>query len=187
VSIKAEIPGSLAIRWKTFSLDQQKSKKGPDFMMWAHPDYPSQGIPALVAAKAAKNQGEPAFMRYHLAAFEARHEKGNDIADREVLRAIATTARLDLVEFEQDMANDKTWQAVGEDHTESKSEYGVFGVPTMAFGKGQAVFVKLSAIPESKEERISLFELIFNMGVKRPYLHELKRAEETGDIGIQLK
>ncbi len=156
-------------------------------MMWAHPDYPSQGIPALVAAKAAKNQGEPAFMRYHLAAFDARHEEGKDIADREVLRELAKTARLDLVEFEQDMANDETWQAVGEDHTESKREYGVFGVPTLAFGKGQAVFAKLSAIPESKKERISLFELIFNMGVKRPYLWELKRTEETGGIGIQLK
>ena len=88
--------------------------------MWAHPEYPSQGIPALVAAKAAKNQGEPAFMRYHLAAFDARHEEGKDISDREILRDIAKTTGLDLVEFEQDMESDKTWQAVGEDHTESK-------------------------------------------------------------------
>jgi len=155
--------------------------------MWAHPDYPSQGIPALVAAKAAKNQGKPAFMRYHLAAFDARHEEGKDIADRDVLIDIAKTAKLDLVEFEHDMASDKTWQAVGEDHTESESKYGIFGVPTLVFGKGQAVFAKLGPIPESKEERISLFELIFNMGVKKPYLRELKRTEETGGIGIQLK
>ena len=155
--------------------------------MWEHPDHPSQGIPALVAAKAAKNQGESSFLRYHLAAFEARHEEGKDIADREVLIDIAKTAKLDLTKFEQDIASDKTWQAVGEDHTESKIKHGVFGVPTLAFGKGQAVFTKLGSIPESKEERISLFELIFNMGVKRPCLLELKRTEETGGSGIQLK
>ena len=60
--------------WNTFSLDQQNSEKGPDFMMWEHPDYPSQGVRALVAAKAAKNQGELLFLRFHLATFKARHD-----------------------------------------------------------------------------------------------------------------
>ena len=174
-SIKTEVADGLSIQWKTFSLDQQNSEKGPDFMMWEHPDYSSRSIPALVAAKAAENQGEPLFLRFHLATFEARHDQGKDIADRKVLRDIAKYAGLDPVRFEQDMAREETWRAVGEDHIESKREYGVFGVPTLVFGQRQAVFVKLESIPESKEERISLFELIYGMGVRRPYLLELKR------------
>ncbi len=174
-SIKTEVADGLSIQWKTFSLDQQNSEKGPDFMMWEHPDYSSRGIPALVAAKAAENQGEPLFLRFHLATFEARHDEGKDIADRKVLREIAKYAGLDPVRFEQDIAREEAWHAVGEDHMESKRKYGVFGVPTLVFGQEQVVFVKLGPIPESKEERISLFELIYGMGVKRPYLLELKR------------
>jgi len=174
-SIKTEVAEDFSIQWKTFSLDQQNSEKGPDFMMWEHPEYPSRGVPALVAAKAAKNQGEPLFLGFHLATFEAIHDEGKDIADGKVLRDIAKYAGLDLVRFEQDMAREETWQAVGEDHIESKTKYDVFGVPTLVFGQGQAVFVKLGPIPESKEERISLFELIYAMGAKRPYLLELKR------------
>ena len=174
-SIKTEVADGLSIQWKTFSLDQQNSEKGPDFMMWEHPDYSSRGIPALVAAKAAENQGEPLFLRFHLATFEARHDEGKDIADRKVLRGIVECAGLDPVRFEQDIAREETWHAVGEDHMESKRKYGVFGVPTLVFGQEQVVFVKLGPIPESKEERISLFELIYGMGVKRPYLLELNR------------
>ncbi len=174
-SIKTEVADGLSIQWKTFSLDQQNSEKGPDFMMWEHPDYSSRGIPALVAAKAAENQGEPLFLRFHLATFEARHHEGKDIADRKVLIGIVEYAGLDPVRFEQDIAREETWHAVGEDHMESKRKYGVFGVPTLVFGQEQVVFVKLGPIPESKEERISLFELIYGMGVKRPYLLELKR------------
>ena len=173
--IKSEVAEGLSIQWKAFSLDQQNSEESPDFMMWEHRDYPSRGVPALVAAKAAKNQGEPLFLGFHLATFEARHDEGKDIADRKVLRDIAKYAGLDPVRFEQDMAREETWQAVGEDHMESKRKCGVFGVPTLVFGQGQAVFVKLDSIPESKEERVSLFELIYGMGAKRPYLLELKR------------
>ena len=174
-SIKKEVAEDLSIQWKTFSLDQQNSEKGPDFMMWEHPEYPSRSVPALVAAKAAKNQGGPSFLRFHLATFAARHDDGKDIADRKVLRDIAKYAGLDLVRFEQDMAREETWQAVGEDHIESKKKYHVFGVPTLVFGQGQAVFVKLGSIPESRQERTSLFELIYGMGAKRPYILELKR------------
>jgi predicted DsbA family dithiol-disulfide isomerase len=174
-SIKTEFDGGLSIQWKTFSLDQQNSEESPDFMMWEHPDHPTQGVPALVAAKAAENQGDASFLRFHLAAFQARHDEGEDIADRGVLSNIAKEAHLDSVQFERDMDKRETWQAMGEDHLESKRKYEVFGVPTLVFGQGQAVFVKLESIPESREERISLFELISDMAEKKPYLRELKR------------
>jgi len=174
-SIKTEFDGGLSIQWKPFSLDQQNSEEGPDFMMWEHPDHTTQGVPALVAAQAAKNQGDASFLRFQLAAFKARHDEQKDIADRSVLSNIAREARLDSVQFERDMDKRETWQAMGEDHLESKRKYEVFGVPTLVFGQGQAVFVKLEAIPDSKEERISLFELISEMAEKKPYLRELKR------------
>jgi len=163
------------VQWKAFSLDQQNSAEGPDFLYWEHPTYPSRGIPALVAAKAAKNQGETLFLKFHRAAFELRHDQGEDIADREVLREIAEYAGLDLARFEEDMAKKEIWQAVGEDHIESQRKYRIFGVPSLVFENGQAIFVKLEALPKTKEEKISLFKLISGIGAERPYLLELKR------------
>jgi len=178
-SIKTEVDGGLSIQWKTFSLEQQNSQEGADFRIWEQQDYPSRGVPALVASKAALNQGDSSFLKFHLATFEAMHDEGEDIADGKVLMDIAKNAGLDLGQFDQDMNRDETWQAVGKDHTESKRKYNVFGVPTLIFGQGQAVYVKLKSIPESREERNSLFQLIYDMGAERPYLLELKRPDPS--------
>ncbi len=174
-SIRAAVKEGLSIHWKTFSLDQQNSTEAPDFKMWEHRDYPSRGVPALAAAKAAKNQGEELFLRFHLATYKAKHDRNRDIADRKVLRDIAKDAGLDVARFEKDMEKKKTWRAVGKDHMESRKKYEVFGVPTLVFNDRNPVFVKLKSLPKSQEARISLFEFIEDMGAKRPYLLELKR------------
>ena len=114
-------------------------------------------------------------MKFHIAAYQARHDDQKDIADRKVLNDLAKTADLDLNQFKKDLDKDATWQAVGKDHKESKDKYDIFGVPTLVFGPGKAVFVKLQYIPESKEERISLFNLVRDMGAQMPHLLELKR------------
>lgn len=176
-NIRTEVDGGLTIQWKTFSLEQQNNQEGADFRIWEQQDYPSRGVLALVASKAALNHGDSSFLKFHMATFEALHDEGEDIGNEKVLRDIAKNAGLDLEQFDQDMKRDETWQAVGEDHTESKRKYNVFGVPTFIFGPGQAVYVKLESIPESREERDSLFQLIHDMGAERPYLLELKRPD----------
>ena len=177
-SIKTEVDGGLTIKWKTFSLEQQNNRKGANFRIWEQQDYPSRGVLALVASKAALNQGDSSFLKFHTATFEALHDEGEDIGDRKVLRDIAKNIGLDLGQFDQDMKIEETWQAVGEDHTESKTKYNVFGVPTLVFGQGQVVYARLKSIPESNEERVSLFDMIYHMGIERPYLLELKRPDE---------
>jgi predicted DsbA family dithiol-disulfide isomerase len=174
-SIKSEAAGGLEIEWKTFSLEQQNSSQPPEFKFWEHPELPNRGVSALVAAKAAKNQGEDAFLRFHMAAFNARHDQGKDIADQEVLQEIGQTAKLDMARFKQDYAGAETWEAVGNDHQESQDKYEMFGVPTLVFDSDEAVFVKLASLPDSMEERLSLFDLVSGMGAEKPYLLELKR------------
>ena len=98
-----------------------------------------------------------------------------DISDMSLLKEVARDVGLDLARFENEITQEKTWQAVGKDHTESREKYGVFGVPTLVFGEGKPVFVKLQSIPESQKERLALFELVYRMGAKMPYLLELKR------------
>lgn len=175
-SIKNTVEGGrLAIRWKTFSLEQINSTEDPDFRIWENPKYPSKGVLALVASKAAKNQGDEPFLKFHRATFETMHDKTMDISDMSLLKEVARDVGLDLARFENEITQEKTWQAVGKDHTESREKYGVFGVPTLVFGEGKPVFVKLQSIPESQKERLALFELVYRMGAKMPYLLELKR------------
>jgi len=92
-----------------------------------------------------------------------------------VIAEVAKDAGIDAVRFEKDMDSGKTWEAIGEDHLEAKRKYEVFGVPTLVFGQGGAVFVKLESIPDSMDERVSLFAFISDMAEKMPYLRELKR------------
>jgi predicted DsbA family dithiol-disulfide isomerase len=176
-SIKTEVDGGLKIHWKAFSLEQQNNQEDENFRIWEQRDYPSRGVLALVASKATLKQGDSSFFKFHRATFEALHDEGEDIADGKVIMDIAEKVGLDVGKFGQDMNRDETWHAVGEDHTESKTKYNVFGVPTLIFGQGKAVYVKLQAIPESKEEQVSLFNMVYHTGVKRPYLLELKRPD----------
>ena len=176
-NIKTEVDGGLIIQWKTFSLEQQNCQEDENFRIWEHLDYPSEGVQALAASKAAQNQGETLFLKFHKATFETRHDDGEDIGDGKVLRDIAKKVGLDLGKFDKDMKRDETWHAVGEDHKESKTKYNVFGVPTLILGQRKAVYVKLQSIPESKEEQVSLFNMIYHTGIERPYLLELKRPD----------
>ena len=174
-SIKSEFEGGLSLTYKTFSLEQQNSPDDSDSQVWEHPDRPSRGLPALAAAQSAKNQGEELFLKYHLAAFEARHKEGLDTGDVSAVKEIAALAGLDMDRFDKDMEDQASWEAVGKDHIESKEKYNTFGVPTLVFEGDRAVFVKLMDTPDSKEENLSLLKLICEMGGEMPYLLELKR------------
>jgi predicted DsbA family dithiol-disulfide isomerase len=176
-SIKDTAGGGLSIQWKRFSLEQQRAQKeNPDFKIWEQPDTPSRGILALVASQAAEYQGEAPFRRFHLAVFEAKHSQDRDIADLDVLKEIARGSGLDMTRFENDMANRETWLAIGRDHEEGREKYGVMGVPTLVFPGENAIFVKLTELPDSREERVGLFGYVAKGAVDRPYLAEFKRS-----------
>ncbi len=110
--------------------------------------------------------------------FEARHKNRIDISDPEELVEIARQSGLDLIRFGEDIKNSETFTAVGKDHEEARICHNIFGVPTLVFEGNKAVYVKLESIPKSKEEQISLFELLSGITIKRPYLLEIKRPEK---------
>jgi predicted DsbA family dithiol-disulfide isomerase len=176
-NIRDGVDGGLEIGWKAFSIEQQNNEKGPDFNLWDHPEHPCLGIPALTAAKAAQNQGEDLFLKFHCAVFKARHEQFKNISSPQVLMDIARNAGLDMDRFAQDLLKTETRQAVGQDHLYGKNRHNLFGVPTLTvFDKGP-VYIKINSIPDSIEEQLSLFELITQIAAKRPYLTEIKRPD----------
>jgi len=173
-SIKRRLDGDMTIHWKTHSLEQEDNDSG--YSVWEHPEDQTHGVLALVAAKAAQNQGDLLFGSFHMGVFRARHENHKNIADKKVLAEIAEKIGLDVPRLEKDMERRETWEAVGQDHTESVETYDAFGVPTVVFPGNSAVFIKLDALPEDLDERVSLYRFILDMAVSKPYLHELKRS-----------
>ena len=161
--------------WKYFCLEQVNQKEGPDFKVWEQPDdYPAKGLWSLRAGEAARRQGEAAFESFHVNLLKARHEDRRDIDDVKVLVAVAQESGLDAGQFEKDLRDRSTLEAIARDHTEAVETYGVFGTPTFVFGNGGSAYLKMLASPEGEEVRVcdhlmDLMEGHLEVGeVKRP-------------------
>jgi predicted DsbA family dithiol-disulfide isomerase len=176
-SIKNAPGADLFIEWKAFSIEQQNSRKGPDYKLWEHPENPSKGLAALAASKAAANLGEDFFLAFHEEVFKAGCVRFENIAEEGVLLGAAQRAGMDVDRFKADMKAPAFWNAVGKDHREAREIHNIFGAPTLIFDKGRPVYVKITELPPSVTERLSLFELIRDMAEDRPYLIELKRPD----------
>ena len=174
-SLEEEYRYPAKIIWKSFSLDQINNKVGPSFKVWEDDSYPAKGWKALEAAKCASAQGNEAFRNYHYALFEARHVHRQDIADQEVLGQLAQKALPDEARFRTDLVNRTYRSTAAGEHLEAVERFGVFGTPTLIFEDKEAGYLKLKEIPENREERIQLLEVLKEVIYKRPYIQEIKR------------
>jgi predicted DsbA family dithiol-disulfide isomerase len=165
----------LSIEWKVLSLEQINQNRGQDFKVWEHPEYPTRGISALVAAKSALRQGGSSFKTFHRLLFKAYHDHGKDISKRSVLSETALEAGLNIDTFEEDLDLRETIQGIEDDFKEAKQSYNLFGVPSFVFENDEAIYVKIDSVPKTEEESIKMLEHLFQMGLNMPYLLELKR------------
>lgn len=126
------------------------------------------------AGEAAKQQGKGIFECFHLALLRAKHVDKKDIANREVLIAIAREVGMDVNQFRKDLFDRRLLAKIGEDYTRGVEEHGIWGTPTLVFNGCQAAYLKLRPAPPP-EEAAGLFEELFEIIHGRPYVIELKR------------
>jgi predicted DsbA family dithiol-disulfide isomerase len=181
--LKKKSNGNLKVTYKSFVLEQANfaSRHEPGWKIWEDKNFPSRDMPALQAAKCAAKQGEEAFLRYNQLLFRARHRKNLDITNQLILWDVAREAGLDLEKFAEDMRNGAGVKEVAKEHEEAVKKYGMFGVPTLIFGKGTPVFVKLEEgdwEKKSKEDQ-ALLEVLRNASAKQPYILEIKQPESA--------
>lgn len=125
---------------------------------------------------AARNQGDEAFDRFHLALLKAKHEAGKDHGRRATLLAVAKEVGLDLERFERDLDDRSVLPLIGKDYTEGKERYGAFGTPTFVFPDGASCYLKmLPAAPA--DEALPFFEEFVRTVRSRPYISEIKRPQ----------
>ena len=165
----------LSIEWYAFPLEQVNSTRGAEWKLWEQSDsYESKGLWALRAGEAAKMQGKERFECFHVALLRAKHVEKRDIANTEVLIAVAMEAGLDVNKFRKDLPSRSLLAQIGKDYTRGVEEHGVWGTPTLVFNGHQAAYLKLRPAPPP-EESAGLFEELFHIIHGRPYVIEVKR------------
>ncbi len=96
--------------------------------------YPASSVPALLAAQAAKRQGEDASDAFHFSLFRTFLIDNRDISDEAVLARVALTVGLDLDRFRRDLKDPSVKEAVYAEHLEAVDQLGVEAVPTVIIG-----------------------------------------------------
>ena len=173
--VKAHYGDELEIRWRDFPLEQVNSMQDPDWKLWEQPDsHRSRTLWAFRAGQAARLQGDDLFRQFHMALFEARHQRREDLSDREMLAGIAEDCGLDVGRFQRDLEDRALLERIGQDYEEGADLHGIWGTPTLVFNGSQAAYLRLRPAPP-KGQGVKLFDDLFDLVANRPYLHELKR------------
>ncbi len=83
----------------------------------------------------------PKFLAFHLALFDARHGRGSDIGDQEILSEAAQATGLDADLVIAEVNSGRPLKTLASEHSDLVSGWAVFGVPTFIIGE-EAVFVR---------------------------------------------
>jgi len=131
------------VRFMPFSLDQVHVEEG-ETPVWERSldETGVGGVRALLWGIAVRDTFADAFLDFHVAAFRARHDEGQKIAEEAVLRGVAASVGLDPDAVAEEVASGRPAKALEAEHTEAVDAYAVFGVPTVIEGD-EAVFVRM--------------------------------------------
>lgn len=135
-----------------YSLAQGHVEDG-ETAVWdrAEPDEES-GILALQVGLAVRDRFPDRFLATHERLFAARHDRGEDIRDREVLAQALRDVGVDADAVFEEVDTRGPLKTLQAEHEQAVSEHGVWGVPTFITDR-RAVFVRFMDRPEGDGER----------------------------------
>lgn len=176
---EVEKAGRIRPRFQYFSLSQnQKAREGsPNPPVWER-DPQAKGVPAFLAATAARSQGAELGDRFRLALQRARHEDHLPLDQHATHRMVAERAGLDVARWEEDLrATD--FRTLAEEHAEAVRR-GVFGVPTLVWPEGRSYYLKITDLIPS-ERAIPLYDAIETVH-RFGEVIEIKTPESEGTL-----
>ena len=181
--IKNHYGDNLNIKWKSFLLDT----KDVNFD-WKNPETLSsnRSLMSLIAAKAAKRQGEDLFQRYHDKLLISRNSQIKRIRlnDKPTLIRLANECDLDLNQFEVDLNSEQIIDEVSSDHNEAVNKFGIFGTPTFVFENGNSIYLK-TFIP-TEQNAIKSFEHFLSISKDCSFIGEMKRPQPPWPSGYDV-
>jgi predicted DsbA family dithiol-disulfide isomerase len=176
---EVEKAGRIRAEFRFFSLTQNHATRegSGEPPVWKR-DAGAKGLPAFLAATAARSQGVELGDRFRLALQRARHEKHLPVDDHDTHRLAAQEAGLDLDRWEADLKIASFATLQGE-HQEAVRR-GVFGVPTLVWPEGRSYYVKITElIPASKA--VALYDAIETVH-RFGEVIEIKTPESEGTL-----
>jgi predicted DsbA family dithiol-disulfide isomerase len=176
---EVEKAGRIKPRYAFFSLSQnhQAREGSPNPSVWEQ-DPQAKGLPAFLAASAARAQGAELGDRFRLALQRARHEDHLALDQHATHRIVAERAGLEVARWEKDLkATDFT--TLASEHGEAVRR-GVFGVPTLVWPEGRSYYLKITdLIPQ--ERAVPLYDAIETVH-RFGEVIEIKTPESEGTL-----
>jgi predicted DsbA family dithiol-disulfide isomerase len=176
---EVEKAGRIRPRFRFFSLSQNHaSHEGQSPPPVWERDPQAQGLPAFLAATAARAQGAVLGDRFRLALQRARHEDHLALDQHATHRMVAERVGLDVARWEQDVkATDFT--TLAEEHAEAVRR-GVFGVPTLVWPEGRSYYLKITDLIPA-ERAVALYDAIETVH-RFGEVIEIKTPESEGTL-----
>jgi 2-hydroxychromene-2-carboxylate isomerase len=165
------------VRWRFFSLEEinrQEGKKHPWEREWSY------GWSMMRIGAYLRRIDMDLLDRWYWAAGTALHVQGRKPHRSEVAAALLEELGLDPGIVEAAMVDPTTGDDVKREH-DIVVEKGAFGVPTLVFDDGQALFGPVLIDPPQGDEAVRLWEHVVGW-LDYPHLYELQRPKQPSDI-----
>jgi 2-hydroxychromene-2-carboxylate isomerase len=165
------------VRWRFFSLEEinrQEGKKHPWEREWSY------GWSMMRIGAYLRRIDMDLLDRWYWAAGTALHVQGRKPHRPEVAAALLEELGLDPGIVEAAMADPTTGDDVHREHDVVVSK-GAFGVPTLVFDDGQALFGPVLIDPPKGDDAVRLWEHVVGW-LDYPHLYELQRPKQASDI-----
>ena len=185
-------PERIRPRYLFFPLEQvNRDAAASEWRLWEQPlDYghyrgrqDRRALPSfLVTALLEADEMPEVVSRFRLAVLDARFREAADLSDLALLRRVAADAGADAARLEAALADPvrvaTARKRIADDWREARSEYLIFGVPTLRPHEGAPFYLRLERGP-GPEEAVGLFDRLIELRRAAPFLVELKVPERT--------
>lgn len=176
---EVEKAGRIQPEFRFFSLSQNhETREGAGGTPVWERNPAGKGLPAFLAATAARGQGEEQGERFRLALQRARHEDHLPVDEHNTHVLAAQRAGLDLERWEEDLKR-ADFSALATEHTEAVRR-GVFGVPTIVWPEGRSYYLKITDLVPA-ERAVALYDAIETVH-RFGEVIEIKTPESEGTL-----
>jgi 2-hydroxychromene-2-carboxylate isomerase len=165
------------VRWRFFSLEEinrQEGKKHPWEREWSY------GWSMMRIGAVLRRQSMDLLDQWYLAAGTALHVEGRKPHRREVAEALLADLGLDPGLVQVALDDSTTHDEVRAEH-ERVVGRGAFGVPTLFFDDGQALYGPVLVDPPRGEGAVRLWHHVTGW-LEHPHLYEIKRPKAPEDL-----
>ncbi len=168
----------LELRWRFFSLEEINRREGAK-----HPwerDW-SYGFGQMRVGALLRRRGEHEVDRWYAEVGRAFHEGGIKTQDRDVHRVLLDRLGFGPDVVDEALADPTTADEVRADHDFLVGEKAAWGVPTLVFPDGQALFGPVIAPAVIGPDAIALWDLMVGW-TQFPQLYEIQRPKQPEDL-----